>query len=54
MDTVAHLVKLLSKADRFRDGVGDLLGELLLLCDVLHQVVHLVNVPETTNKMIRI
>lgn len=43
-----HVVKLLSESDRFGDSVGDFLGQLALLGDVLHQVVHLVDVPENT------
>ena len=43
-----YFVKLLSEAHGFGDGVGDLLSHLLLLCDVLHEVVHLIDVPGTT------
>lgn len=43
---VTHLIKLLTEADRFRDGVRDFVGQLVLLCDVLHQLVHLVDVPK--------
>ena len=44
---VSDLIKLLPEADRFGDGVRYFLGQLLLLRDVLYQVVHFVNVPET-------
>lgn len=46
----AHLIKLLSEANGFRNGIGDLLSQLLLLGNVLHQVVHLVDVPEEDGK----
>lgn len=39
-----NLIKCL--AERSGDGITDLLGHILLLCDVLHQIIDLVNVPE--------
>ena len=39
-----NLIKLV--AERSGDSVADLTGHVLLLCDISHQIVYLVNVPE--------
>ena len=45
-----YLIKLLPEAHRFGDSVGDLLSDLLLLCDVLHEIIHLIDVPGATGR----
>jgi len=42
-----HLINVLLKTDRIRDGVTDFIGNLLLLSHVIHQVVYVINVPIT-------
>jgi hypothetical protein len=43
-----YLVNVLSKGNRVRDGIRDFSGHVLLLGNVVHHVVHLVDVPATT------
>lgn len=43
----AYLINIFPKAHRLGDGIRDILGELLLVRDVLDQIVHLLDVPET-------
>lgn len=43
-----NLIKLV--AERSGDSVADLTGHVLLLCDISHQIVYLVDVPEKRQK----
>lgn len=44
-----NLIKLV--AERPGDSVADLTGHVLLLCDISHQIVYLVDVPEKRQEM---
>ena len=42
---VTHLIKVIAKSNPLRKCFRDFLGNILLLCDLLHQIVYFVQVP---------
>lgn len=42
----SYLIHILPKANRVGDGIGDLLGHVLLLSNVIHHVMNLIHIPD--------
>lgn len=41
----AHLIEVLAESSALRKCLGDFLGDILLLCDFLHQIIYFVQIP---------
>lgn len=52
LQKTTYLVKLLPKAYGFGNSCGNLFCKFLLISNVLHQLIHLINVPEMKRQII--